>query len=428
MLAIKPFFLSRKFPERLQAIAFIFLATSILFLAMGPQQFENNPVSILVWLIWWPLFIFQYFLIGRFWCAVCPFGAIGDRVRKYAGLDLNVPYILRRFGPLVIGALLITIVYAEEIFHIQQTPLHTAVLLLTIMTFVILVSVVFKRRTWCRYMCPLGGMGVVYGRAGILQIRGTRSTCRSCTAVKCFRGSRKAEGCPMFEFPRLKDTNAYCIFCGNCLKNCPLDSTRIGFRPPSTELWMLQRPRLGEAYLVVILASVISSVNFMHGFPELHRLFERHMGFAAGFTLFYVLWQNLFLLMMLATSYAASRLNRYSVKMNFSIFSYALIPLILAAHGGHCLMSLFTGGRYLQRYLEIPWSLESVAAAGAHVTQGLQILILLSGFLLSLFATKHISRSFLVRSKRAFASTVPYGIFYLVILIINSWIFVEWTI
>lgn len=111
-------------------------------------------------------------------------------------------------------ACLLAIVWAEEALRIPSSPRRTAILILVVGC-VLAASAFFQRRAWCRYMCHLGGMGVAYARVGMLQIRGNPDKCRTCNAALCYYGAGKVAGCPMNEFPRIKETNAYCIFCGN---------------------------------------------------------------------------------------------------------------------------------------------------------------------------------------------------------------------
>lgn len=402
------------------------------YLMTGPQTTDRNLGSILMWFFWWPLFIIQYLLIGRFWCAVCPFGALGDLVRKRFGLDLAVPEFVKKYALVIIGFLILVILWVEEILDLQNDPMGTAILIFVIIGLVILVSVIFERRAWCRYMCPLGGMGVVYARVGMLQLRGNSDKCRTCRAVLCVKGTDKVDGCPMAEFPSIKDSNAYCIFCGNCVKACPRDSAKLEFRLPSRELWLLRKARLGEAVLTILLGGVVSCIFFMHGFPEVTRLLEGRFGRVAGFSLFFILWQIGFFLVMAVASHVASRINRMSEKMNFCVFSFALIPLILCAHLGHGLMLLFRGGDMLQRYLEagfgLEYSLSAYVETGGLILAGTQFLLLAVGLVLSVVAALHIADSFFVGSGRARLSVVPFKAAFLFFAALNGWILIHWQL
>jgi anti-sigma regulatory factor (Ser/Thr protein kinase)/ferredoxin len=431
LIRAKRFFKDKRFPGYLQALAGLLFAIILCFLMIGPQDFTKNLSSILLWFFWWPLFIIQYLLVGRFWCAVCPFGTLGDMVRKTLGINLPVPQIIKKYALLIIGFFLALIIWAEEIFHVQSGPMATASLLLVVTTAVVGVNAIYERRAWCRYMCPLGGMGVVYARAGMLQLRGNPEKCRTCATVRCHVGSELAEGCPMDEFPRIKESNAYCIFCGNCVKNCLKDSTKVEIRMPSTEFWLLRKPRLSEDLLAVLLAAVISSVNFTHGFPAVIGLLTDLAGYNTGFTLFYLGWLAAFFLLMALAGHTAAALNGMSVKMNFTLFAYAIIPLSLATHIGHSITLLLRGGHYLQQYLDdhiqAGWSLGAYTRVGVQVAEVLQFVLLLAGLAFSLLAAYNIATTFFARQKKIWASAVPFMLLYTFLACLNGWILVNWN-
>ena len=423
LLRTKRVFKSPLFPGLLRAFSVVLLGVGIYLLLSGPQDPTRNPSNVLMWLFWWPLFVIQYLLLGRFWCAVCPFGWLGDGMRSLCGLDLPVPPWLKKYGPLVIGACLLAIVWAEEALRIPASPRRTAILLLVVIGCVLAASAVFRRRAWCRYMCPLGGMGVAYARVGMLQIRGNPDKCRTCNAALCYYGAGKVSGCPMNEFPRIKETNAYCIFCGNCVKTCPKDSAKVEIRLPSKELWLLRKPGLMEAVLAVVLGGIISATQFQHGFPEFMDLLTRNFGFEAGFTLFFLTWQGLFLLFLTLASQAATMVNGVSVKMNFSVFSYALIPLILGAHLAQGLHLFARGSDVLQRLALESWGLHLPEVDPQSVwLRGAQFLLLAAGLVLSLAAARYAARTFFSRLGKVQASLAPFIAVYTLLFGLLAWI------
>ncbi len=423
LLRTKRVFKSPLFPDALRALSVLLLGLGVYLLLSGPQDPTRNPSHVLMWLFWWPLFVVQYLLLGRFWCAVCPFGWLGDGMRALCGLNLPVPPWLKKYGPLVIGACLLSIVWAEEALRIPSSPRRTAILLLVVVGCVLAASAFFRRRAWCRYMCPLGGMGVAYARVGMLQIRGNPDKCRTCNAALCYYGAGKVAGCPMNEFPRIKETNAYCIFCGNCVKTCPKDSAKVEIRLPSKELWLLRKPGLMEAVLAVLLGGIISATQFQHGFPEVMDLFTRHFGFEAGFTLFFLAWQGFFLLFLTLASQAATMLNGVSVKMNFSVFSYALIPLILGAHLAQGLHLFARGSAVLQRLALETYGLNLPEIDPQSLRlRGLQFLLLAAGLVLSLAAARYAARTFFSRQDKVRVSLAPFTAAYALLFGLLAWV------
>lgn len=69
---------SRLYPGILQipvAAVFGLVAYQLL---LGPDTAHDNPGTALMWVLWWPVIPIVFVLLGRFWCAVCPFGLISD--------------------------------------------------------------------------------------------------------------------------------------------------------------------------------------------------------------------------------------------------------------------------------------------------------------------------------------------------------------
>lgn len=405
------------FPVALRALALAVLGVGLYSLLSGSQEPAENPSHILMWLFWWPLFVVQFLLLGRFWCAVCPFGWLGDLMRRTCGLHLPVPPWVKKYGPLIISGTLLLIIWAEEAFAIPGSPRATAILLLVVIACAVLASAVFERRAWCRYMCPLGGMGVAYARLSMLQIRGNQDKCRTCSAASCYYGNGQVRGCPMDEFPRIKETNAYCIFCGNCVKSCPKDSAKVELRLPSRELWLLRKPDLYEAVLCVVLGGVISSVLFEQAFPEIHGLFQRQFGFKTGYTLFFLAWQMAFLLGAAAASQIATIVNGVSVRMNFSIFSYSLVPLVLFAHLAQGLYLFHQGGLALLHPSQSP-----PPPGAPPLLAFFQYALLAGGLLMSLAASRYAAGTFFGRQRRIWASIAPFWAGFILLAALLAWI------
>ena len=53
-------------------VSWLFVAVN-LALWLDPQNRAANPMLTLFWAWWWPLILLSYPLVGRLWCAICPF-------------------------------------------------------------------------------------------------------------------------------------------------------------------------------------------------------------------------------------------------------------------------------------------------------------------------------------------------------------------
>ena len=74
-------------------VSWLFVAAN-LALWLGPQNRAQNPVLILFWAWWWPLILLTYPLVGRLWCAICPFLVWGEIAQRLT------PWRKRVWGPM----------------------------------------------------------------------------------------------------------------------------------------------------------------------------------------------------------------------------------------------------------------------------------------------------------------------------------------
>ncbi|MHB0870108.1 MAG: 4Fe-4S binding protein [Chloroflexota bacterium] len=341
---------SRLYPGVLQAITAVVFATVIFELLIGPAVAHENFGTAMTWVIWWPLIPLFFLALGRFWCAICPFATLSDAIQKVVGHNRPVPQFLKKWGIWIIDALFILITWGDHVFGIVESPRGSGYLLMGIILGVVSIGAFFERRTWCRYLCFLGGLSGNYSRAGVLELRATPSKCAKCSVQACYRGSDKAPGCPMFEFPRAMDTNAKCNLCGYCVKNCPNDSIRISPRVATRELWSIRKPKFEEAFLACVIMGVVfvQNVTMLEVWGGILSWLERTTGtdsYFVTFTIAFAVAMALPILALFGASYLANLTGRLGVITAFTIFGYALIPLDLAGHVAHNLFHLLAEGK-----------------------------------------------------------------------------------
>ena len=181
---------SRWYPGAFQIpIAAVFGLVAYQLLA-GPSKAHENAGTALMWVLWWPALPLVYVLFGRFWCAVCPFAAISDFVQKLVGVNRPVPRFLKNYGIWVIDATFLAITWADHVFGIVGSPWGSGILLLLLTFSVIVSGAFFQRRTFCRYLCFLGGLSANYGRTGMVALRAKPDVCATCTnKAACYNGT-----------------------------------------------------------------------------------------------------------------------------------------------------------------------------------------------------------------------------------------------
>jgi polyferredoxin len=354
---IKAALRSRLYPVVFQWITttvFVMLLISTLF---GPNNAGQNFGMALTWTIWWPLLPLSFVLFGRFWCAICPFAWVTDWVQKAVGVRLPVPLILRRYGPWMIAGIFVLVTYLEEAWGFNSDARKTGYLLLAVLAAVIFFGAFFERRTFCRYVCFIGGFAANYSRAGILELRAAADRCRDCATQDCYRGTTCASGCPVFLFAPNVDDSGTCELCANCVKNCPRDAICISIRKPAAELWSIRQPHLFDAVLATIVAGVVLIEQFaMLG--RWNRLVVAtgamlHLDPYVSFPFVYAALLAMFiaapLLGLVLASFGSQALggsmSLAELKQNVSLSGYAVIPLALAGHLAQGLDRLLTWSR-----------------------------------------------------------------------------------
>ncbi|MFN8073928.1 MAG: 4Fe-4S binding protein [Kineosporiaceae bacterium] len=346
---------SRAYPLVLQVpVAAVFGLVGYQLLA-GPRTAHENAGTALMWVLWWPLVPVLFVLFGRLWCAVCPFGLISDVVQKLVGVNRPVPRFLKQYGIWVIDVQFLAITWADHVWGIVENPWGSGVLLLLLTTAVIVSGAFFQRRTFCRYLCFLGGLCANYSRTGGVALRADTDVCATCTArAACYNGAvvdgREVPGCPMFTFPRTMDSSANCNLCATCIKACPNDAISIRVRPPSRELWFVRNPKVEESFLAMAIMGIVlvQNVTMLSIWGDVTSWFESSFGITDGplvFTIAFAVAVTLPVLALLLAARVAAAGNLESTMKNFARFGYALIPLDVAGHLAHNLFHLLAEGR-----------------------------------------------------------------------------------
>jgi polyferredoxin len=392
------------YPALFQWISLLVFAFIVVELLAGPANAKENLGSLLVWVLWWPALIVIFFF-GRIWCAVCPFSLLSDLLRRVAGNSFKAPPFLKQNGFFIMVGFLLILTLGQEVFHIAGSTTMTAVMLLAIVTGVSAAGLFFERRSWCRYLCPLGGIAVTYSRAGSVVLQGNPERCQTCHTVNCYKGSEDRPGCPMFEFPRVMDTAAYCNLCGQCVKDCPHDAVDVRLRPPMSELWFIRKPRFRESLLAVLLMGIVLARNVAEFGQGGIEALVGGLPLQAQAVIAYIFCLGIALLLWTIAAYAASRSDGEEPKVNFARFGYSLIPVVLFSHLGHLAAEFLEKGHRLVgagRNFLLGGSMPGTAAAWTddEWLMIVHIFFLLIGFSLSVYTAYRIAKAHYPPGKR----------------------------
>lgn len=193
------------------------------------KQFaQTNPVTLIIWGLWWPGMVWVAVVFGRVWCAVCPLELLSNLTERLGRL-LGVKQ--RALGRWLRSGLLIVLFYAliqmlVAGVELHRVPAHTSIFLWSLLALAAITGLVLKDRAFCRGFCPVGLLLSVYGRGGMLAIRPTgNGDCGECTTKNCRRPDRRhrpdARSCPSLLNPATLKSNSDCLLCLQCAKACP---------------------------------------------------------------------------------------------------------------------------------------------------------------------------------------------------------------
>lgn len=429
---VKAFVKSSLFPAIIQwPTAFVF-AVVVYQLLYGPSSAHDNFGTAMTWVLWWPIIPLVFLLMGRIWCAVCPFATLSDVVQKWFGNNRPVPVFLKKYGIWIIDAMFILITWADHVFGIVKSPLGSGVLLMMLITGVVVSGAFFERRTWCRYLCFLGGLSGNYSRAGMLELRANSENCIKCRDKYCYNGKGNVAGCSMFEMPGVMDSSAKCNLCGNCVKNCPNDSVSVKVRVPSRELWFIRKPRIEESFLAIIIMGIVlvQNITMLDIWKDAQRIIEGITGttsYTVTFTITFLIAMAVPVLALYITSVLAGVSNKEKAITNFTIFGYALIPLDLAGHLAHNLFHLLAEGKsvlYTGIAIFVPgYKGGSAAILPDGAIQVMQFVLIVLGLGASLYTAYKLSKNWFGESGKSLGSLLPYAVLLVVLAAVNIYLF-----
>lgn len=432
------------------------VAVVLLSAAVGIEHPSFNFGTVFTWVVWWGVLLLSLVLIGRAWCVTCPIGAVGEWIQRLAfwgrprlavGYDVRWPRALR--GMWLPTALFLAFVWLDNGYGLANSPRLTAGLIAVLVLASAWTGLVFERRAFCRYLCPLTAFIGLGSLVSMVELRRRDAgVCRArCAGKDCYRGNARQHGCPMSEFPGGgMDTNLNCILCTECLKSCPYDNIGVRLRVPGRDLWRMRRFRFDAAVAAAAVVGLATVLPLM-----MSELLPPVRGLLAGVLPAgtppndpprLVAVSALFLAGLgasVALVGASSRLSRWAAGSEappaatlFAGYAYGLIPLGLAKFLADFLdHALRTGGALVDvtRALlvdfplnrAVPGAVTVLSVSGPVATYLLQVGILLAGLVLALVALDGISRRLFAGRDAALASLLPMAGLAAALTLVSLW-------
>ena len=443
---------SRLFPLAIVLpVLFVFVLVILAGLVGTPIGGANSSI-VFAWIVWWGALIVLLIPLGaRAWCAVCPIAAVGEWVQRRAilapgrsrpltrGLDWPAPLrgLWVQNGAIVAMGMFSAVILTR--------PSTTAIVLLALTLFALGLFLVFKRRAFCRYVCPVGGFIGLYSAAAPLEVRAVDpDICLAhCgpAAKECIKGSAAGFGCPWMEYPGTLDRNINCGMCMECLKTCPKGNIALNLRPFGSELAVAGR-HTDEAYraLIVLTAALLYSAMMAGPWGWL----RDWANLGSGRPLTFVGYMGLLMITTLVLTPAAffgaswlaktmSRAKDVSARRLFVAFAYTAVPLGLAAWVAFSLDFLFAHASNVVPVLSDPfgWGWNLFGTAGyawrPYVPQllpYLQVPILTVGLAMSVRLAHHISGEYVDDAAAARRSVIPVAALLTLITLTLLWLFI----
>jgi len=270
------------YPGAIWIVMMVIFVPVVILGFIAPQTRDSSLTLNLFWAWWWPLYLFLFAFIGRLWCAVCPFMITAEWLRWISlwvfprqQLTWNTRW-LNRWGAWVLFAGFVAIYLWEHLWDLPHHAYLSAWLLIAITAGAVFFSLIYERRLWCRYLCPIGGMNGMFAKLAMVELRSTRQVCGSqCSTFNCYKGGpatpvtfanplpmegQDSAGCPLYSHPAQLQDNRDCVLCMDCLKACPSRSVQLNLRFPASDLLDDHRGFWAEAALLLLLFGGV----FMH--------------------------------------------------------------------------------------------------------------------------------------------------------------------
>jgi ferredoxin len=372
----------------LMSIALVGFVLAIAAGILGTAAGSANFGIVFVWIVWWGLLMGVLLpLGGRLWCLICPIPAPGEWLQRQALVDPPVqggvdgllsigesdraphgwrlakgwrwPKRLRGIWLQNAGFLGVALFSTV----ILTRPSVSGWVLLAFLVGAVGLAMLFERRTFCRYVCPVGGFIGLYSLVAPVELRVRDPlVCQEHRTKDCYLGNAAGYGCPWLEQPWTMDRNASCGLCGECLRTCTKDNVTVNLRLPGSDLLVAHGWKLDEAYkaFIMLACAAIYPVVFLGPWGWLKEW--ANLDTLRGFGAYALGFLVLNLVVVPGIHLGAAVITRRSadlqdipVRRLFVALAYPLIPLGLGAWMAFTISLVFANLSYALPVLSDPF-------------------------------------------------------------------------
>lgn len=416
---------------------------AILVGIFGTSVGNRSFAIVAVWIAWWAaLMLVIVPFLGRGWCAVCPIPMPGEWLQNGAVLgpirNNKKPKKFRRFPKSLRNIWLQNIAFTLlALFSavILTRPSVTAWVLLGMILLAVGMSLVFERRSFCRYVCPVGGFIGLYSQLAPVELRVIDTqVCKAHTEKSCYQGSENGYGCPWNIYPGGMKVNTNCGLCMECLRTCDYDNIALNLRAFGADIKPQNKTKLDEAYKAFIMlgSALVYSAVMLGPWGMLKNAAYQVGSFPwivyalALLALTWGLLPGVFYLTTRSAQVIAP--SSHKSRQTFTAYAAALLPMGLAAWVAFSISFVFANISYLWPVLSDPfgwgWNLLGIAGLAwtpylSNSVPALQILVLIGGLLGSGYIAQKIGAE-----RNAPPQAWPVMVFSLLITLLFLWLLV----
>ncbi len=240
-------------------------------------------------------------------------------------------------------------VVGVQTLAVNRIPHQMSLYMLFLIILAADVSLIFEKRTFCSYICPVGHMLGLYALISPFEWRADNlSTCRNCATKDCVtkKNNYRAIGrsCTSNLYPASISDNRDCLLCTQCLKACPNKNLRFSIRKPFADFFKnidLTPAQIGFIILIggFVVYEVLSewpvSYMILMWIPDYCINALGITGMPANFLsaiIMFVLLPALLFLIVAALAKLASRNTEARFGATAGTFALLLLPTAASAH------------------------------------------------------------------------------------------------
>lgn len=216
----------------------------------------------------------------------------------------------------------------------------------------IVLGLIFEKRAFCNYVCPVGHLLDLYALCSPLEWRAKdQKVCQECKTKDCIAPknyySWRRRSCTSNLYPAAIKDNRRCLLCTQCLKVCPYGNPRLSLRKPMADFFRSIKLNNAELFFIFVVSGFViheiyvewaAAQNLLYYVPAQINAFlglSRESSYLLrGIVLFLVLPALLFFV----PSVLAEFFGKMSLIDAAKRFSLLILPVMAA---GHIMKSLF---------------------------------------------------------------------------------------